>query len=79
MKRKYTHYGWFSFCPVKLGNLEGDTLHMAPRWPWLEWLLMAAVEVQSLAILVCTYFNPSWDPTWKVRVTSLIPTEGELE
>ena len=64
-----THKGWFGLCPVYLGEIETDCPIVEPRRGIPDWWLMVNVEVQKVAIRACTWVNPYWFPTWKIKVT----------
>ena len=65
----YTHKGWFLFCPVYIGNMEGENVRVMARHPILEpWMTanewMTAVglffirliktDLNSVALIVLT-------------------------
>lgn len=68
---KFTHYGWFSFCPVYVGG-DKEAPDVMARHRWLQPLLHLAVYVQGLAIGLCSMVNPDWEPTWRIRITGAI-------
>lgn len=67
--RKYTHRGWFGFCPVYLGSINTDCPNVIARRRWLEPVLHVNVFIQELAIGACSIINPHWEPVWKIRIT----------
>ena len=69
---KFTHYGWFSFCPVYIADPYTNNPTLRSRRVWMQPLLKLAVAVQSLAIGVCTMMNPDWIPTWKIKITGKV-------
>lgn len=69
MTRKYTHRGWFGFCPIYLGGINTDCPNVMARRRWLEPLLHFCIGIQEAAIGVCTLVNPQWEPVWKIRIT----------
>ena len=70
---KYTHKGWFGFCPIFLANTFSDSPDVTSRTEWLMPVLKFNIWLQELAIAACTLMDPDWEPTWKIRLT------GELE
>jgi len=66
---KYTHKGWFGFCPVYLADTFSGNPIVVPRRDWLRPLLDLAIAVQETSIGVCSLMNPHWEPMWKIRLT----------
>lgn len=66
---KYTHYGWFGFCPVYIRNPDDRAPEVKARHPWLHPLLLLNVQLQQMAIFVCSMMYPEWTPTWKIRLS----------
>lgn len=66
---KYTHYGWFGFCPVYLANPFSHCPDVVARKAWLHWLLKLNVFVQQVSIATCKSFNEDWEPAWKIRLS----------
>jgi hypothetical protein len=69
---KFTHKGWFAFCPVILANPWSECPTVAPRWPALNFLLGLAVELQKLTIGVCSLMNSEYVPGLAIRITGKI-------
>lgn len=69
MKSRYSHRGWFGFCPIYINDPYGHSPNITPRRSWLMPLLRLAIGVQQAAIATCTLVNPEWEPTWKIRLT----------
>ncbi len=67
--KKYTHLGWFGFCPVYLGGIHTDCPDVAPRYRWLTPVLHLAIWLQEVSIGFCSLINPDWEPQWKILVT----------
>lgn len=72
MKDKFTHYGWFSFCPIYIKNPEDACPDVAVRHPWLRPLFMLALALQRVRIGTCQMFFPDWTPVFLLRVTGSI-------
>lgn len=70
MNRKYTHRGWFGFCPIYIGGIHTDCPDVKARRPWLEKLLFLNIWLQETSIAFCSMVDPGWEPTWKIRITS---------
>ena len=66
---KYSHRGWFGFCPVYINNPWSGSPSVCPRAKWLMPLMLLNVAIQRMAIAACLLVNPYWSPTWKMRVT----------
>ncbi len=66
---KFTHKGWFGFCPVYLADTFSGNPIVVPRHGYLRPLLDLAIAVQEISIGVCTLMNPHWEPMWKIRLT----------
>jgi hypothetical protein len=69
---RFTHKGWFSFCPVYVGGSK-DTPDVIARRPWLEPVLHLAIWAQGISIATCQVINPDWQPTWRIRITGIRP------
>jgi hypothetical protein len=65
----YTHYGWFGFCPVKIGGLDTPAPLVAPRWWWLEPVFWLAEQHESTTIFLRSIFMPDVERLWALRVT----------
>lgn len=63
VSENYTHNGWFGFCPVKVGDIDGYAPLIAPRWFWL-WPLFLLSEQFSIALLFLED-----EPGWRIRIT----------
>jgi hypothetical protein len=66
---KYTHKGWFGFCPVLINNPYSGSPQLCPRAGWLMPVMRLNIWIQELAIGFCTLVNPEWEPVWKIRLT----------
>jgi len=66
---KYSHKGWFGFCPIYVNNPYSNCPDVCPRRPWLMPLMRLNIEIQRLAVGVCMMMDPYWSPVWKVRLT----------
>jgi hypothetical protein len=66
---KFTHVGWFSFCPVYIAEPYGGNPILRSRYVWLKPVLRLAVAMQRVAIMVCMCTNPHWQPTWRLKVS----------
>lgn len=74
---KLTHYGWWLFCPVKLGCLDEEAPFIAPRWPLCTPLYYLAWGIQSLVIGLCSIAFEDYEPMWYFKVTGEIPCGEE--
>jgi hypothetical protein len=72
---KYTHYGWFGFCPVYIADIDTDEPDLAPRWENAvgDWLFTASEAMFFAMFKVNYYLNPEMDPAFPIRVS------GELD
>jgi hypothetical protein len=70
---KYTHRGWFGFCPIYLRDTYTNNPSITPRRAWLMPVLKASIFLQELAIGACSIANPHWEPVWKIRLTGKLP------
>lgn len=66
---KYSHKGWFGFCPVYVNAPYSGCPSVCPRWPWLMPLMHLNVFIQRTAIGFCSLMDPTWEPGWKLRLT----------
>ena len=66
---KYSHRGWFGFCPIYVNNPHGKCPDVCPRHPWLMPLMRLNIEIQRLAVGACMMMNPDWEPVWKIKLT----------
>jgi hypothetical protein len=66
---KYTHKGWFGFCPILLANPFSNNPDVTSRTEWLMPFLRFNIWLQGLAIGICKMMDPDWEPTWKIRVS----------
>jgi hypothetical protein len=69
---RYTHKGWFWFCPIFLSPEEPDC-PIEARFAWLEWLFSVCECFEAARIFVTSAFNPEYEPTFMFRVTGEIP------
>jgi hypothetical protein len=69
---KYSHYGWFGFCPVYIANPFGACPEVTERYWWLAPVLVLNIKLQGLAIGVCSLIDPYWTPAWKIRLSGKI-------
>lgn len=66
---KYSHKGWFGFCPVYVDNPFSESPKVCPRYSWLMPLMYFNIEIQRLAISACQLMDPYWSPVWKIKLT----------
>lgn len=66
---KYSHRGWFGFCPVYVNQPFSGKPAVCPRHPLLMPLMRLNILIQRLAISVCSMMDPYWEPTWKLKLT----------
>jgi hypothetical protein len=66
---KYSHRGWFGFCPVYVDKPWSESPTVCPRHPVLIPLMRLNVFIQRMAISACLIMNPEWTPTWKIKLT----------
>lgn len=66
---KYSHRGWFGFCPVYVNNPYTNCPSVCPRHPLLMPLMYLNVEIQRMAIAACAMMAPDWEPVWKIKLT----------
>lgn len=70
---RLTHYGWWLFCPVKIGDLDTDCPTLVPRWFWCAPLYWLAHQLQSVIIGLNSMVFEDYEPAWYFAVT------GEIE
>ena len=75
---RYTHKGWFGFCPVYLANPHSQCPNVTYRHWWLKPVLHLNVVLQQAAIMMCSVMAPDWEPTWKIRLTGKLEKEVVL-
>jgi hypothetical protein len=66
---KWTHKGWFGFCPVYLADDGDGGLMLTPRRWWFNPLYYLSGWIQQLRITVCSWLVPGYVPLWKFRIT----------
>ncbi len=66
---RYTHKGWFGFCPVFIEDPHGRCPNLTSRHPLLMPILRFNVWLQELSIATCSLMAPDWEPTWSIRLT----------
>lgn len=66
---KYSHKGWFGFCPVYVDKPYSGSPSVCPRKPWLMPLIYLNIEIQRMAIAACSMMDPHWAPVWKIKLT----------
>jgi hypothetical protein len=76
---KYTHYGWFGFCPVKIGGLDTEAPLVVARWWWLEPVFWLAELHESLVIGLRSVFMPDVEPVFALKIGKQITTDRENE
>lgn len=76
---KYTHYGWFGFCPVYISDPYGPCPELTHRHEWLAWVLQLNIKLQEMAIFVCSMMDPYWTPVWKIRLSGKLITPREVK
>jgi hypothetical protein len=64
----FTHYGWFGFCPVKIGALDTEAPIVVARWWWLEPVFWLAELHESLVIGLRSVFMPDVEPVFALKV-----------
>lgn len=72
MSKRYSHVGFFAFCPVLVGQPFSQSPLVAPRWFWCIPLMHLAIAVQIASIYVCSMMDPDWKPVWRIKITGLI-------
>ncbi len=76
MSGEFTHYGWFGFCPVKIGDLDAVAPLVAPRWWWLEPVFWLAETKEALVIGLRSVFMPDVEPVFALKVGRRIADKG---
>lgn len=74
-----THYGWFGFCPVKIGGLDTVAPLVVPRWWWCGPIFWLAEVHESLVIGLRSIFMPEIAPVFALRVTGKLRTPEPQE
>lgn len=71
---RFTHKGWFAFCPVYIGDVDSESPMLAAR-NWVpEWLFTLAADLQQLSLdFIEMSAGPDSDAGFLIVVT------GELE
>ena len=75
----FTHYGWFAFCPVKIGDVDSDAPVIAPRWPALEPLFCLAEVHEGIVLQLRSLFKREVEPVWEIKITGEIPQTPQQE
>lgn len=69
---KFTHYGWFAFCPVRIGGLDTDAPMIDPRWPWLAPVFWLAEATQQITIAIASAMWADYEPVFAIKITGEI-------
>lgn len=69
---KYTHKGWFLFCPIYLNADDGEGMAVDARWAWLDWWFDVNGFIFDLFVTVALFFNPDMEPSFPFMVTGEI-------
>ncbi len=73
IRAEFTHYGWFAFCPVYLGDDGPDCVKVCERNGIPAWVYNAAEAVMALAIFLLCAIDHDYEPEWGFIIT------GEIE
>jgi hypothetical protein len=69
---KFTHKGWFGFCPVYFANLESISPFVHERH-WIFTPVMILNEwIFGALFFILTSINNEYEPMWPLKVTSEI-------
>jgi len=69
----WTHKGLFlSFIPVLVADIECADPVMTGRWFWADWLFYIAEPPFNLFLMVMSFMNPDFEPSFPVRITGTI-------
>lgn len=69
---KFTHKGWFGFCPVYFSNLDSVSPFVHERH-WIFTPIMILNElIFGFMFFVLTSINREYIPEWPLRVTGEI-------
>ena len=76
---KFTHIGWFGFCPIKIADLDSEVPLLAPRWAILAPVFWLAEQMEAAAIAHATLYGR--EPQWGFKVTGEITSndKGNLQ
>lgn len=66
-----THEGWCGICPVLASEVDTEAPMVAPRYPWLSWLLTLSDAMQGVAFTLLSATNPSFVPMWPLRLREI--------
>jgi len=69
---KFTHKGWFGFCPVYLANLETDSPVVHERHKFLLPLFILSELFFGGYFFIRTSLQPDFIPEWPITVTGEI-------
>ena len=69
MSQKWTHKGWFLFCPVYLAEIESDAPVVGARHWVFDPLFWLAERFAEVSIFLTTAVKPEWEPVFAFRVT----------
>lgn len=68
---KFTHRGWFWFCPIYFAT-DSEGLVVEARRPWMEPLFSLALSFEAARIWLCTLLSPDYGPAfWFVETGEL--------
>ncbi|MFC5525240.1 hypothetical protein ACFPPA_05735 [Rhodanobacter ginsengisoli] len=73
IRKRFTHRGWFAFCPVYLAEEGADGMLVSERNGVPAWVMGAAEAFMGVAIFLLCAINPRYEPQWGFIVT------GEIE
>jgi len=73
IRQRFTHRGWFAFCPVYLAEEGADGMLVNERNGVPVWVMDAAEVFMGLAMFLLSAINPHYEPQWGFIVT------GEIE
>jgi peptidoglycan/LPS O-acetylase OafA/YrhL len=75
IRQRFTHRGWFAFCPVYLAEVGPDGVSVEERHGVPAWVLDLAQAFMAAAIFLLTVIDPNYVPQWGVFITAEIEHE----
>lgn len=73
MMPKFTHKGWFLWCPVYIADLDSEAPVLQERhWSLMPWFAINEALL-CLCIFVRSTMDPEWEPMWPIKVTGEMP------
>jgi hypothetical protein len=69
---KFTHKGWFMWCPIKIAEPDSHAPTVAARWLILEPWFTVNEAWQALMIFVLSSLNPDYEPMFMLKITGEI-------